>query len=213
MATVPRVRSGVLGERLAAFRRALAASRCDLLGYGAEPAFVQFGPIVVRDRYVLLLAVVTNHDGSVRAVDRLLEADGPPHVTVGGLADGGGRSVEQHSERVQWDIAPEPTICPIRGSPSWSRDTEESFDMSAVARRIDEEVLGAECGGPVDAEIYFELEAEDDGSTVQRFVLVGGRALELYRQVQRAFERQFWNSIRLARVSCLLFFEVYFLDL
>ena len=33
------------------------------------------------------------------------------------------------------------------------------------------------------------------------------------RQVQRAFERQFWNSIRLARVSCLLFFEVYFLDL
>ena len=42
MATVP-------SDRLASFRRALAAPRCDLLCYGAEPAFVQFGPISTWD--------------------------------------------------------------------------------------------------------------------------------------------------------------------
>ena len=199
--------SKVLQDRLASFRRVLAAPRSDLLRYGAEPAFVQFGPVVVRGEHVLLLAVVTDRDGSVRAADRLLESDGPPHITVGQRPEGGGWTVERHSARIDWQIAGAPTTCPVRLSPSWSKEVAETLDMSALARRVDEEVLGGQCGKPVQAEIYFQLEVEEDGSTIERFVIVGGRALELYRELQGAFELQSWDSIRLARVSCDVFFE------
>ena len=93
--------AAVSSDRLARFRRALDAPRSDLLFYGAEPAFVQFGPIVVRRRYVLMLAVVTNRDGSLRAIDRLVNSDGPPHLTVGRQPEGGGRVVELHSRSVR----------------------------------------------------------------------------------------------------------------
>ena len=200
--------SAVLSERLVNFRQVLSAPRTDLLAYGAEPSFVQFGPVVVKDEYVLLLAVVTDRDGSVRASDGLFESDGPPHLTVGQRPDGGGWTRQQQSAgRVVWDIAGAPTPCLLRGgSPSWSKEIVESPDVSAVARRIDERVLGVECRNPVQAEICFELEA--DGWSVRRFVLVGGHALHVYRQVQLAFEEQIWNSICLVRVSLLRFVSV-----
>ena len=200
--------AAVSSDRLARFRRALDAPRSDLLFYGAEPAFVQFGPLVVRRRYVMILVVVTNRDGSLRAIDRLVDSDGPPHLTVGCQPDGGGRVEELHSRSVRWDVAGRPRMHPELQSPEWNRDTEFSLDMSVLARSIDADILGAAGPGPVAADIYFELEDEEseDCSQISRFVLVGGPALEIYRNVQAAFERQGWNSIRLARVSWLVFF-------
>jgi len=197
----------VLQDRLASFRSVLAAPRTDMLAYGAVASFVQFGPVVVKQEYVLLFGVVTDRSGTVRAMDGLVESDGPPHITVGQRPEGGGWTVERHSARVDWQIACAPTICPVRLSPSWSKEVAETWDMSAVARRVDEDVLGGHCVDPVQAEIYFQLEVEEDGSTIERFVIVGGRALDLYRRLQGAFELQSWDSIRLARVSCDVFFE------
>ena len=49
---------------LEGYRKVLAAPRCDLLRLGVEGCFVQFGPVVVCKEYLLLLAVVTDRQGT-----------------------------------------------------------------------------------------------------------------------------------------------------
>lgn len=56
------------------FAGAMDARPCSSLQYGLRPLFVCFGPLVVQERSVFLLAVVTNRRASRRAV-HFLAAD------------------------------------------------------------------------------------------------------------------------------------------
>ena len=197
-------------DRRVAFQRALEAPRTDMLFFGTEKTFIQFGGISVRGRCVMLLGVVTNCDGSRRAFDRLLETDSPPHLTVGHFADGAGKNVEDHSTRTRWRICAPPVADPGLRDVLWSHDVEEDLDATALARRIDEQCLGWESEVPVEADICFDLAEHEAFRTVTRFWLVGGRALEMYRDVQLAYEVELWNSIGLVRVTWSVFFGVSF---
>ena len=75
-------------QLLARYRHACSRPQCDLLCLGVERCAVQFGPVVVstdsesRGTYIVLLGVLTNEDGSLRARDGLLVGDGSPHLLV-----------------------------------------------------------------------------------------------------------------------------------
>ena len=164
------------------YRAVLEAPRCDLLRLGVERCFLQFGPVVVSQEYVLLLAVVTDGRGRVRALDRLRDGDGPPHLTLGSLDRRGARACELHSRRVLWDIFVEPTE-DSNGDLVWSREVAEVVDVTSLVDRMSEDVglLGGAARGPLEADIFFD--------EYSRFVLVGGEALRLYRRVQAAIAR------------------------
>ena len=53
------------------FTGALDARPCSTLQYGVFQLYVVFGPLVVQDHLMFLLAVVTNRSASRRAVDFL----------------------------------------------------------------------------------------------------------------------------------------------
>jgi len=182
-----------------------------LLRFSAEPCFVQFGPVVAtyeassKSSYVFVLAVLTNELGTVRAFDRLLQGEAPSHMTLGHLPEGGGRVDPRHSTLVRWHLAPSaPVPSPEHGgSPMWDRRAAAvSVDMSMRCRFWSEHDLLADAArGPVSAEVFFD----DD----RRFVICGGRALEIYRGLQRVIHLYFRTSIVLVRVlsSCCCIFS------
>ena len=143
------------------FRGVLEAPRCDLLRLGVEDCALQFGPLVFsqdpfsKTSYVLLLAAVTNGAGTVRALGRLVDGDGPPHLTVGCFAGGGGWARQAHSRSVRWQIAGAPTDV---GLPTveWSQEVAEDFDVQAFVDDLSEDagLLGAAARGPVPALVY-----------------------------------------------------------
>ncbi len=174
------------------FRAACSARQCDLLRLGVEDPFVQFGPAVVSvdsaGVYVLLLAVIVDRFGTHRARDGLLVGDGPPHLTVGKVAEGGGWVRELHSTHVIWDIAGAPSQVPGLETLAWSQETVQILDLSQFLRDLNEDVdlFGAAARGPVPAQVIFED---------HRFLLVGGEALGVYRRVQARLEGDLRTSI------------------
>ena len=115
---------------------------------------MQFGPVVASKGHLLLLAVVTNLEGTVRALDLLVEGDGPPHLTLGCQADGGGWSRESSAGRVEWRIAGKPKPVPGLSTSEWSQVVEETKDVSALAMRFSEcDDLRSAARGPVGAEV------------------------------------------------------------
>ena len=187
-------------ELLRRFRAVCSAPQCELLRLGAEPPFVQFGPVVVshdsvrKATYVLVLAVVTNEHGTVRARDCLLAGQGPPHLTLGKVAEGSGWVREVHSACVRWVISGPPRVVPDKPTLEWSQEEVRTLDLSAFSRCLSEDVelLGASARGPVAADVLFE---GDD-----RFLLVGGEALRVYRELQARFEQDPRTSIGFVRV-------------
>ena len=165
---------------------------------------MQFGPVVVCKEYLLLLAVVTDRQGTVRAVDGLVDGDGPPHLTLGCQPPGGGWVREIHSGLVRWDVAGAPSSRPDCSTLEWSQEIEHQMDMSELVEKLSEDVglFGAAARAPVAASVFFY---EDE-----RFVLVGGEALLLYRRVQAAVERDLRTSICLARVPSSSPFRICF---
>ena len=142
---------------------------------------------------MLLLAVLVNEHASLRAADGLLVEDGPPHMTVGMVADGEGWVDDHHSRCVIWRIAGPPRAVEGRDTLAWSQDTVRLLDLSAFARDLQDDLglFGASALGPVAAEVRFEAD---------RFVLTGGAALRVFRDVQGRFERDLRTSIGFARV-------------
>jgi hypothetical protein len=174
------------------FRAACSARQCDLLRLGVENPCVQFGPAVVSvdsaGVYVLLLAVIVDPFGTHRARDGLLVGDGPPHLTVGKVAEGGGWVRELHSTHVIWEIAGAPSRVPGLETLAWSHETVQILDFSQFLPHLNEDVdlFGAAARGPVPAEVIFED---------HRFLLVGGEALGVYRRVQARLAGHLRTSI------------------
>ena len=166
-------------SRLAWQFRYVAARPLDgLLQHGFEEPAVQFGPLLASERYVLLPAVVTNVPGAVRAADRL-PPHYVPHLTVGHFEEGGGwPSIDRGS--TMWAIAGAPVLLPGRSTLTWSRDVDHVVNLTELLQGLSSSVLfEAASRGPLGADVEF---LED------RFVLRGGPALRLYRDVQRAVE-------------------------
>ena len=167
-------------DLLSKYRAVLSAPRDDALRLGAEDCFVQFGPLVVSRHHVLLLGVVTDHGGTVRARDYLSE-EVLPHFTLGAMKPGGGWVDESHSRSVSWCIAHDPRALPGLRTPSWSRQQRRSMDMSEKLAELSEDSMFREAStGPVAAQVRFEGR--------DRFVIAGGPALEVYLSAQRAVQ-------------------------
>jgi hypothetical protein len=184
-------------ELLKRFRSVCEMRRCDVLRYGAESVFIQFGPVVVVDRFVLLFAVVTNEKGDVRALDFLVDGDGPPHMTVGAIAQGGGWVDTLHSGFVRWNLAGPPAAVEGLTTLAWSHDVVDTIDMTVIVEGLSNHPrLERAARGPVPAQVVF---VEHD-----RFVVVGGEALEIYRFVQEQVATHARYSIGLAPVPSLV---------
>ena len=166
------------------FRAALALRPCPLLQVGVEDVFVQFGPVVVVHDLVMVLAVVTDRHGRRRAVDHLA-ADEVPHLTVGRLAVGGGWVRSSDSRNVVRDVADAPCVVPDCPTLEWSRTVLFSASVSRVVDDICDGPFRAEAWRrPIAVRLVFEHEHE-------RFLLVGGEALRLYRCIQHRVTEYF----------------------
>lgn len=176
-------RPGVLGEDsqrralLERYRAALSLPRCPLLAMGVEDLRIQFGPVVVQDRLVMVLAVVVDEHGCRRAHDFLVD-DEAPHMTVGRLEDGGGWVLGCESREVVWEVAEPPREVPDCPTLAWSHAPLFSVAMSRLVRQISgSEVLAEASRRALPVRLWFDQDHD-------RFVLVGGPALTLYREIQ-----------------------------
>ena len=108
-----------------------------------------------------------------------------PHLTVGRFAYGGGRIVQPESPELSesWDVrwsvcGPSVPNPDFGGSPTWSRDELFCAPMSRLARSLSRSKWYLErTRRPVAARVIFDYARK-------RFVLAGGPALALYRDVQ-----------------------------
>lgn len=159
------------------FRKALALPPCPLLQLGVEDVFLQFGPVVVVDDLVMVLAVVTDRHGLRRACDRLA-LDEVPHLTVGRLVAGGGWVRSSESRNVVWDVAEAPRVVPDCSTLEWSQNVLFTVPVSRLVEGIsDGPILWEASRRPIGARLVFEYEHS-------RFLLVGGEALRSYRRIQ-----------------------------
>ena len=169
---------GRLSDALARFRDVFGKSRDALLMYGAEDAFVQFGPLVVAGRYILFPAVVTDRCGSRRA--RVwLGACSLPHMTVGFFAEGRGW-LAGHSRAGRWCVSEPPSRSadPKVTTLVWSKVLLREVDVSRLILDANLELL--ESGyfdKPQAALIRFD-------DVEFRCFISGGVALDVYRHVQ-----------------------------
>ena len=143
-----------------------------------EELRVQFGPLVVEDRTVMLLAVVVDQHGRRRALD-FLEGGTLPHLTIGKLKDGGGWvSKGGHCLRVEWDVAGPPREVPDRPTLEWSQTSLFSMPVSDLMREIGgSDVLAEASRSTLGVHLWVDHEHH-------RFTLVGGPALAVYREIQ-----------------------------
>ena len=166
------------------FRKALALPPCPLLQLGVEDVFLQFGPVVVVDDLVMVLAVVTDRHGLRRACDRLA-LDEVPHLTVGRLVAGGGWVRSSESRNVVWDVAEAPRVVPDCSTLEWSQNVLFTVRVSRVVEGIsDGPILWEASRRPIGARLVFEYEHS-------RFLLVGGEALRWYRRIQDSVAEYF----------------------
>ena len=159
------------------FADALSLPKCPLLQFGMDDVFLQLGPVVVQHDIVMLLAVVTDRYGCRRALDSLA-AEEVPHLTIGKLAEGGGWVYSAESRNVVWNVCHAPRPVPDCPTLAWSR----SVLFQAMLSKLVEEIscapfLKEASRGPLAVRLVFDWEAS-------RFLLVGGEALRVYRQVQ-----------------------------
>ena len=173
---------------LEGFRRALSLPMCFALRLGVSVLSLRLGPLVVSvDGFVLLLAVLTDSSGCFRFFDDLPPGE-LPHLTVGRARAGGGVIRPGDCRRVLYSVAHAPRPVTGLATLEWSREERFVVDMSSLVEDISSlSLLASSSPGGISVSGHFDL-------VENRFVLVGGEALRVYRAVQGRVAARFADA-------------------
>ena len=173
---------------LEGFRQALSLPMCAALRLGVSDLSLRLGPLVVSvDGFVLLLAVLTDSSGGFRFFDTLPPGE-LPHLTVGRARAGGGVIRRGDCRRVLYSVAYAPRPVTGLATLEWSREERFVVDMSSLVEGISSSSLVASASRRgLSVSGHFDVDEN-------RFVLVGGEALRIYRAVQASVAARFADA-------------------
>jgi hypothetical protein len=193
------VQGGIpLDELVDARRRFLAVLERPLsvgLSLGWETSFVQFGPPIVNDRVVMLPSCVTNRTGTRRGGDYL----GPlliPHVTVGKLREGMGRT-RAGVDGVEWHVSGPSSPHPTWGTQVWDQSTRYIVPIEELVNDLSRHLLAHRCfERPLACRMCLDTAS-------CRWVLEGGPALEVVRVFRAAIDSYGWTQHESCKTALL----------